>query len=109
MLKSELYVSKLYTFFLLALQFLRQKENVDDEIAEMKREAKSMIQDKTSHYTLLNVIKNKRYRLPLILVVLLAIAVSGTGITAVRLLLIISFSSIVPESGHKEDLLFHYF
>ena len=70
-----------------ALQFLRQRHDVSEEIAKMKNEEMLVKQDETTEkFTFFWLIKNKEYHLPLFLAFVLSVSMTGTGMSGVGMI-----------------------
>ena len=78
-------VRKMYDMFS-ALQFLRQRQDVSEEIEQMKNEETVAKQEEaTEKFTFFRLIKNKEYHLPLFLVFVLSVSLTGTGMSGVSM------------------------
>ena len=71
----------------LALQFLRQRQDVLEEIEQLKNEESLIKQDeKAKKFTFFQLIKKKEYHLPLFLAFVLSVSLTMSGMSGVSML-----------------------
>ena len=69
-----------------ALQFLRQRQDVSEEIKQMKNEeALAKQEDAAEKFTFFRLIKSKEYHLPLFLAFALSLSMNCTGMSGVSM------------------------